>query len=86
MLDAARMTPIINWVCHAYCLMTNHDHLVIETVEGNLSKGIWQLNGVYTERWSLEESTAKGAGLAVASYGPRAHWSLSGLACSRRGL
>jgi len=38
-----------NWVCHAYCLMTNHYHLVVETVEGNLSKGMRQLNGVFTQ-------------------------------------
>lgn len=38
-----------NWVCHAWCLMTNHYHLVIETPDGNLSKGMRQLNGVYTQ-------------------------------------
>lgn len=38
-----------NWVCHAYCLMTNHYHLLVETIEGNLSKGMRQLNGVYTQ-------------------------------------
>jgi putative transposase len=38
-----------NWVCHAYCQMTNHYHLVIETMEGNLSRGMRQLNGVYTQ-------------------------------------
>jgi REP element-mobilizing transposase RayT len=38
-----------NWVCHAYCLMTNHYHVVIETPEGNLSQGMRQLNGVYTQ-------------------------------------
>ncbi|MEQ5837697.1 transposase [Marinobacter sp. NFXS9] len=38
-----------NWVCHAYCLMGNHYHLLIETPEGNLSKGMRQLNGVYTQ-------------------------------------
>ena len=27
-----------NWRCHAYCLMSNHYHLMIETVKGNLSK------------------------------------------------
>lgn len=37
-----------NWVCHAYCLMSNHYHLLIETPDGNLSKGMRQLNGVYT--------------------------------------
>jgi len=38
-----------NWICHAYCLMTNHYHLVAETVEGNLSQGMRHLNGVYTQ-------------------------------------
>jgi putative transposase len=35
-----------NWLCHAYCLMTNHYHLVIETPDGNLSKGMRQLNSL----------------------------------------
>ncbi|AFT70043.1 Transposase of ISGbem_B [Alloalcanivorax dieselolei B5] len=38
-----------NWVCHAYCLMGNHYHLLIETPDGNLSKGMRHLNGVYTQ-------------------------------------
>ena len=37
------------WVCHAYCLMGNHFHLMIETPEPNLSRGMRQLNGVYTQ-------------------------------------
>jgi len=41
-----------NWVCHAYCLMSNHYHLVIETPEANLSKGMRHLNGVYTQRFN----------------------------------
>lgn len=41
-----------NWVIHAYCLMDNHYHLSIETPDGNLSKGMWQLNGVYTQRFN----------------------------------
>jgi putative transposase len=36
-----------NWLCHAYCLMSNHYHLLIETPDSNLSKGMRQLNGVY---------------------------------------
>lgn len=39
-----------NWSCHAWCQMTNHYHVVVETVEGNLSRGMRQLNGVYTQR------------------------------------
>jgi len=43
------VTETFNWICHAYCLMTNHYHLVVETPDGNLSKGMRQLNGVYTQ-------------------------------------
>ncbi|WP_028990441.1 transposase [Thermithiobacillus tepidarius DSM 3134] len=39
-----------NWVVHAFCQMTNHYHLLVETVDGNLSKGMRQLNGWYTQR------------------------------------
>jgi len=41
-----------NWLCHAYCLMDNHYHLLIETPEGNLSAGMRQLNGVYTQAFN----------------------------------
>ena len=37
------------WNCYAYCLMSNHYHLLIETPEPNLSKGMRRLNGVYTQ-------------------------------------
>ena len=37
------------WLCHAYCLMENHYHLLIETPNANLSKGMRELNGVYTQ-------------------------------------
>jgi putative transposase len=40
------------WICHAYCLMDNHYHLVIETPKPNLSKGMRQLNGVYTQAFN----------------------------------
>jgi putative transposase len=36
-------------VVHAYCQMTNHFHLMVETVEGNLSQCMRQLNGTYTQ-------------------------------------
>lgn len=38
-----------HWICHAYCLMDNHYHLLIETPDGNLALGMRQLNGVYTQ-------------------------------------
>ena len=41
-----------NWFCHAFCLMDNHYHLLIETIDGNLSLGMRHLNGVYTQRFN----------------------------------
>jgi putative transposase len=41
-----------NWICHAWCQMTNHYHLLIETPEANLARGMRQLNGVYTQRFN----------------------------------
>jgi putative transposase len=41
-----------NWLCHAYCLMSNHYHLLIETPDGNLSAGMRQLNGIYTQAFN----------------------------------
>lgn len=37
------------WLCHAYCLMDNHYHLLVETPKPNLSLGMRQLNGPYTQ-------------------------------------
>jgi REP-associated tyrosine transposase len=47
------------WRCHAYCLMGNHYHLMIETPEGNLTKGMRQLNGVFTQ-WSNRRHNRSG--------------------------
>ena len=38
-----------NWYCHAYCLIDNHYHLLIETNSSTLSKGMKYLNGTYTQ-------------------------------------
>jgi len=38
-----------DWRCHAYCLMDNHYHLLIEISKPNLSLGMRQLNGLYTQ-------------------------------------
>lgn len=38
------------WRCHAYCLMPNHYHLLIETPAPDVSAGMHQLNGVFA-RW-----------------------------------
>lgn len=41
------------WIVHAYVLMDNHYHLLIETPKDNLSLGMRQLNGVYTQRFNI---------------------------------
>jgi len=46
------------WLCHAYCLMNNHYHLIIETSDGNLSHGMRQLNGVYTQLFNKRHNRA----------------------------
>ncbi|WP_306986124.1 transposase, partial [Janthinobacterium sp. UMAB-56] len=38
-----------HFVVHSFCQMTNHYHLLVATVEANLSQGMRQLNGVYTQ-------------------------------------
>jgi len=35
------------WKCLAYCLMTTHYHLVVETPEPNLASGMQRLNSFY---------------------------------------
>jgi putative transposase len=35
------------WICHAYCLMGNHYHLLLETPEPDLGAGMRHLNGRY---------------------------------------
>lgn len=50
----ADVCEVYNWVCHAYCLMDNHYHLLVETPDANLSKGMRQLNGRYTQKFNRE--------------------------------
>src|SRR5215210_1351152 len=38
------------WQVHAWCLMTNHFHLVIETPRADLVAGMKWLLGTYTQR------------------------------------
>jgi putative transposase len=57
--DRARFLRVLTSVvsrydvlCHAYCLMGNHYHLLLETPEGNLSRAMRQLNGVYSQAFN----------------------------------
>ena len=48
------------WVCHAYCLMTSHYHLLIETPQATLSSGMRQLNGVCTQAFNRNHGDPRG--------------------------
>jgi putative transposase len=47
-----RVTQDTGWLCHAYCLLTNHFHLVLGTPEPNLSTGMHRLNSTYASRFN----------------------------------
>lgn len=47
-----RVVRLRRWQYLAYCLMTNHFHLVIETPEESLSTGMHQLNGRYARKFN----------------------------------
>lgn len=62
--DRMRFLDLLGDVCHrfrwkiyAYCLMDNHYHLFVETQEGNLSRGMRHLNGVYTQWFNRQHGT-----------------------------
>ena len=40
------------WVLYAFCLMGNHYHLLLQTPEPNLVRGMRRLNGVYTQAFN----------------------------------
>ena len=52
--EACRKT---GWQVHAFCLMDNHFHLVVETPEGNLVAGMKWWLGVYTKRYNIRHKT-----------------------------
>ena len=45
---------LFNVYISAYCLMSNHYHIVVHTPEGNLSRFMRHVNGVYTQRYNIK--------------------------------
>ena len=41
-------------LCHAYCLMPNHYHLIVETPRGNLDEAMHRLNSTYAVRFNRQ--------------------------------
>jgi putative transposase len=57
--DCHAWLDVLSFVCarhrfqvHAYCLMPNHYHLLLETIEGHLSSGMQQMNGMYSQAFN----------------------------------
>jgi putative transposase len=47
-----RVAEAYGWRLHAYCLLPNHYHLIIEATSRNLSIGMQRLNGRYAQRFN----------------------------------
>lgn len=47
-----RVTSWFSWRCLAYCLMSNHMHLLIETPVPNLARGMQRLHGDYAQAFN----------------------------------
>ncbi len=43
-----RVSERFEWRIWAYCLMDNHYHLLVETLQPTLSPGMREINGIYT--------------------------------------
>ena len=49
-----RVMKQFNRLCHAYCLMGNHYHLLVETPDPNLSRGMKLLNQLYSQFYNFK--------------------------------
>lgn len=47
---------LFNVYISAYCLLSNHYHIVVHTPEGNLSRFMRHVNGVYTQRYNRKHN------------------------------
>ena len=50
----AKAVARMRWSCHAYCLMTNHYHLLVETHEPTISSGMELLNGQFARGFNAK--------------------------------
>lgn len=64
----AHVVDRYGWLCHAYCVMDNHYHLLVETPQPNLSFGMRQLNGRYTQSFNRRH-TRRRTSLSRALHG-----------------
>lgn len=48
----ASVVARFEWTCHAYCVMTTHYHLLVQTGLPNLSDGMQRLNSCYVQQFN----------------------------------
>lgn len=74
------------WLVHAYCLMDNHYHLLIETPKPTLARGMRHLNGTYTQAVNRRHQRVghlfQGRYTAIMSNASRICWSFVATSCS----
>ncbi len=46
------LVEVFNIKIAAYCLMSSHYHLLVQTPDANISRSMRHLNGVYTQRFN----------------------------------
>jgi REP element-mobilizing transposase RayT len=44
------------WLCHTYCLMSNHFHLLVTTPSPSIASGMQRLNGLYAQSFNRRHS------------------------------
>ena len=54
----ARVIRRTGWRCLTYCLMGNHMHLLIETPQPNLGRGMQRLHGTYGQAFNRRHAAA----------------------------
>lgn len=52
LVEIERVCRRFHFVVHAFCQMTNHYHVLVETPEGNLGQGMRQLNSAYSQYYN----------------------------------
>ena len=61
-------------VIHAFCLIDNHYHLLLETPAGNLSQIMHHLNGAYTTYFNVKLARSGHLFQGLYYLKPRRHW------------
>jgi REP element-mobilizing transposase RayT len=52
LIELERVVERHGWICHAYCLMGNHLHLIVQLVEPTLPEGMQQLQSNYARAFN----------------------------------